>query len=136
MNILPVRTTSLINQPLLSLKPKKLVSPRLLINEKLPVRQYIVSVPSICITLTFIYSSPKTTSTAKWQQQMKNTSFHMYNLYHQSDRLQHKISSTRPLHLIDDFNPYYLDPNYGFDPYWDVNFYNQHDSFLQKTFDK
>ena len=32
----------------------------------------------------------------------------------------------RPLPEIPDYNPYYTDPDYGIDPYWDVHLYNQH----------
>ena len=32
----------------------------------------------------------------------------------------------RPLPLIDNYNPYFLDPDFGFDPYWDIQIYNQH----------
>ena len=34
----------------------------------------------------------------------------------------------RPIPLIDDYNPTYIDPDYGRDPYWDTEFYN-HDLF-------
>ena len=31
----------------------------------------------------------------------------------------------RPIPLIDDYNPTYIDPDYGRDPYWDTELYNQ-----------
>ena len=31
----------------------------------------------------------------------------------------------RPIPLIDDYNPTYIDPDYGRDPYWDIEIYNQ-----------
>ena len=30
-----------------------------------------------------------------------------------------------PIPLIDDYNPTYMDPDYGRDPYWDNEIYNQ-----------
>ena len=43
---------------------------------------------------------------------------------HMSNRLQH--DSIPPIPLIDDYNPYYPYPDYGFDPYKDANSCNQH----------
>ena len=34
-------------------------------------------------------------------------------------------SRFRPIPLIDDYNPTYIDPDYGRDPYWDTKIYNQ-----------
>ena len=31
----------------------------------------------------------------------------------------------RPIPLVDDYNPTYIDPDYGSDPYWDTKLYNQ-----------
>ena len=31
----------------------------------------------------------------------------------------------RPIPLVDDYNPTYIDPDYGRDPYWDTELYNQ-----------
>ena len=42
------------------------------------------------------------------------------------NRLQHDTTNIRLIPLIDDYNTYYSDPDYGFDPYWDANGYNQH----------
>ena len=95
------------------------------INEKLRVRQYIISDPST-IYCTEYYASLKENSSADWQQQVKNTPTNLLDLDHQSNRLHCNTSTTRPLPLINDYNPYYPDPDFGFDPYWDIQLYNQH----------
>ena len=53
-----------------------------------------------------------------------------------SNRLQNDTSTIRLIPLIDDSNPYYPDPDYGFDPYWDSNFYNQHHLYFYHNFNK
>ena len=99
--------------------------PRLCFNEKLRIRQYIISDPSI-VYYTEYYSSLKETSSADWQQQVKNTPTKLHDLDYQSDRQQYNTNTIRPLPLIDNYNPYYPDPDFGFDPYWDIQIYNQH----------
>ena len=99
--------------------------PRLCFNEKLRIRQYIISDPSI-VYYTEYYSSLKETSSAGWQQQVKNTPTKLHDLDYQSDRQQYNTNTIRPLPLIDNYNPYYRDPDFGFDPYWDIQIYNQH----------
>ena len=53
-----------------------------------------------------------------------------------SNRLQNDTSTIRLIPLIDDYNPYYLDPYYSFDPYWDFNCYNQHHLNFYHNFNK
>ena len=53
-----------------------------------------------------------------------------------SNGLQNDTSTTRPLPLIDDYNPYYPDPDYGFDPYWATNCYNQHHLYFYDSYNK
>ena len=53
-----------------------------------------------------------------------------------SNRLQHNTSTIQPIPLIDDYNPYYPDSDYGFDPYWDANCYNQHHLYFCHNFSK
>ena len=53
-----------------------------------------------------------------------------------SNRLQHDTTTIRLLPLIDDYSPYYSDPDYGFDPYWDANCYNQHHLYFYRNFNK
>ena len=90
--------------------------PRLCFNEKLRVRQYKISDPST-IYYTEYYSSLKENSSADWQQQVKNTPTNLRELDQWSDRQQYNTTTIRPLPLIDNYNPYYPDPDFGFDPY-------------------
>ena len=53
-----------------------------------------------------------------------------------SNRLQNDTTTIRLIPLIDDYNPYYSDPDYGFDPYWDANCYNQHHLYFYHNFNK
>ena len=54
----------------------------------------------------------------------------------ESDRLYYKTYVTRLLPTIDNNNSYHPDPDYGFDPYWDIHLYNQHTLCFHQTFDK
>ena len=109
--------------------------PRLQINEKLRVRQYIISDPSN-IYYTEYYTFLKETSSADWQQQMKTPPTSHTTLDPMSNRLQNDNSTIRLIPLVDDYNPYYPDPDYGFDPYWDANCYNQHHLYFYSNFNK
>ena len=53
-----------------------------------------------------------------------------------SNGLQNDSSTTRPFSLIDDYNPCYPDPDYGFDPYWATNCYNQHHLYFYDSYNK
>ena len=53
-----------------------------------------------------------------------------------SNRLQNDTSTIRLIPLVDDYNPYYPDPDYGFDPYWEANSYNQHHLYFYQKFNK
>ena len=53
-----------------------------------------------------------------------------------SNRLQHDTTTIRPIPLIDDYNPYYSDPDFGFDHYWDANSYIQHHLYFYRNFNK
>ena len=106
--------------------------PRLQFNEKLRVRQYIISDPSN-IYYTEYYTNLKETSSADWQQQMKTPPTTLDLI---STRLQNDTTTIRLIPLIDDYNPYYFDPDYGFDPYWDSRCYNQHHLYFYRNFNK
>ena len=109
--------------------------PRLQINEKLRVRQYKISDPSN-IYYTEYFKTLKETSSADWQQQMKIPPNFFTTLDLMSHRLQNDTSTIRLLPLIDDYNPNYPDPDYGFDPYWDANSYNQHHLYFYNSYNK
>ena len=106
--------------------------PRLQFNTKLRVRQYIISDPSN-IYYTEYYTSLKETSSADWQQQMKTPPTSPDPM---SNRLQNDTSTIRLIPLVDDYNPYYPDTDYGFDPYWDANCYNQHHLYFYRNFNQ
>ena len=113
--------------------------PRLHFNEKLRVRQYIISDPST-VYYTEHYSSLKENSSADWQQQVKHIPSNFQKLDPQSDGQHCNFTTIRLIPLIDNYNPYYLDPDFGFDPYWDIQIYNQHhlhfyNNFTKKTTD-
>ena len=109
--------------------------PRLQLHEKLRVRQYIISDPPN-IYYTEYYTALKETSSADWQQQMKTPPNFQTTLDSMSNRLQTDTTTIRLIPLIDDYNPYYPDPGYGFDPYWDANCYNQYHLYFYHNFDK
>ena len=109
--------------------------PRLHINEKLCVRQYIISDPP---TVYYIenYSSLKENSSADWQQQVKHTPSNFQNLDPQSDGQHRNTTTSRPVSLIDIYNHYYLYPDFGFDPYWDIQIYDQYHLHFYNNFTK
>ena len=69
-----------------------------------------------------------------WQQQMEKSIITTYNNTHLYQKPipacdpDYKTTFTtrfRPIPLIDDYNPSYIDPDYGIDPFWDFELYNQ-----------
>ena len=69
-----------------------------------------------------------------WQQQMEKATIITYNNTHlfqkpipvwDPDHTTTFTTRFRPIPLIDDYNPTYIDPDYGRDPYWDTEIYNQ-----------
>ena len=109
--------------------------PRLQFNEKLRARQYIISDPANVFHIEY-YSSLRGTSSADWQQQMRITPTQFCTSDHRSDRLDSTTDNIRPIPSIPDYNPYYIDPDYGIDPYWDVQIYNQHELHFYANFNK
>ena len=109
--------------------------PRLQFNTKLRVRQYLISDPPT-IYYTEYYTSLKEHPSADWQQQMTITPSNLQNSDLQSDSRHHHITTLRPLPLIDHYNPYYPDPDFGFDPYRDTQTYNQHQLHFYNEYNK
>ena len=69
-----------------------------------------------------------------WQQQMEKATIITYNNTHlfqkpipvwDPDHTTTFTTRFRPIPLIDNYNPTYIDPDYGRDPYWDIEIYNQ-----------
>ena len=85
---------------------------------------------------TEYYSSLEERSPADRQQQVKNIPTNSLDLDLQSDRLHCNTNTTRSLTLIDDYNPYYPDPDFVFDPYWDLQTYSQHHLHFYNNFHK
>ena len=69
-----------------------------------------------------------------WQQQMERAIIITYNNTHlfqkpipicDLDCTTDFTTRFRPIPLVDDYNPTYIDPDYSRDPYWDTELYNQ-----------
>ena len=69
-----------------------------------------------------------------WQQQMEKAIITTHNITHlfqkqipvwDPDYTTTFTTRLRPIPLIDDYNSTYIDPDYGRDPYWDTEIYNQ-----------
>ena len=45
--------------------------------------------------------------------------------YYEKDYTKDFETQFRPLQLIEDYNPQYIDPEYGKDPYWDDDLYDR-----------
>ena len=69
-----------------------------------------------------------------WQQQMDKAVTITYNNTHlfqkpipvwDPDYTTTFTTRFRPIPLVDNYNPTYIDPDYGRDPYWDSEIYNQ-----------
>ena len=79
-----------------------------------------------------------------WQQQMEKATIITYNNTHlfqkpipvwDPDYTTTFTTRFRPIPLIDDYNPTYIDPDYGRDPYWDNELYNQDSLQFQYVLD-
>ena len=79
-----------------------------------------------------------------WQQQMEKATIITYNNTHlfqkpipvwDPDYTTTFTTRFRPIPLIDDYNPTYIDPDYGRDPYWDTELYNQDSLQFQYVLD-
>ena len=80
-----------------------------------------------------------------WQQQMEKAYIRRYNSMH----IIHKTFPTyeydytdnfgtyfRPLPEVVAYDPYFVDPQYGFDPYWDEEVYDQDKLEYTDTYNK
>ena len=112
---------------------KKLASPRLQYHQLVSVRQYNKSDPP---TRTFhnyqqhLMGYPSVVC----QQQMEKATIITYNNTHlfqkpipvwDPDCTACFTTRFRPIPLVDDYDPTYIDPDNGRDPYWDTEQYNQ-----------
>ena len=85
--------------------------------------------------ITF-HSGKRETASVDLQLQMKTISSSSQKSDHGSDGPNTTTHHTRPIPLIDDYNSYYNDPDYGFDPYWEIHTYKQRHLFFNTNFDK
>ena len=97
------------------------------------IRQYVISDPA---NIAYKQSQKNITGTPStvWQQQMVEActqtqyiihSDHPY-LYRRNNLTKDLETQFRPLQTVEDYNPQYYDPEYGKDPYWDDDLYDQH----------
>ena len=72
--------------------------------------------------------------TVVWQQQMEKAALFTHNITHLyqkqipnwgPDYTTGFTTRFRPMPLIDDYNPTYIDPDYGSYPYWDTEIYDK-----------
>ena len=111
-------------------KSKKLSSPRLQIHDYLLVRQYVISDPPM-ITFHQCIKDTNGTPSVVWQQQMEKAYIKTYkevhndrpDRYYDFDYTKDFETRFHPSQLIEDYNPQYIDPEYGKDPYWDDELY-------------
>ena len=96
------------------------------------VRQYVISDPPI-INLRQYVKDTNDIPSVVWQQQMEKAYIKTYKAvhndrpdrYYDMDYTENLETQFRPLPLIEDYNPQYIDPDYGKDPYWDDELYDK-----------
>ena len=111
---------------------KKLISPRLKIHDYMSVRQNVLSDPPIINIRQYIKDTSGIPSVF-WQQQMEKAYIKTYkpvhidhpDRYYDLDNTKDLETQFRPLPLIEDYNPQYIDPDYGKDLYWDDEIYDK-----------
>ena len=99
--------------------------PRLQHKEMVSVRQFVISDPAIIKFLDYQTQLMGYPSVV-WQQQMEKACIIAYNnthLYQKQmpiwdiDHTTEYSTRFRPIPQIDSYNPHYIDPDYGRDPY-------------------
>ena len=96
------------------------------------VRQYVISDPPI-INLRKYVKDTNGIPSVVWQQQMEKGYIKTYKAvhidrprrYYDMDYTKNIETQFRPLPLLEDYNPQYIDPDYGIDPYWDDELYDK-----------
>ena len=125
-------------------KSFKLKKPRLQWSSYTSVRQYVISDPS-----PKVYHSHQTLNTGipsvVWQQQMEKAYTRRYNNMHiiqktlptyEYDYTDNFDTHFRPLPEVVAYDPYFVDPQYGFDPYWDEEIYDPDKLEYKDTYNK
>ena len=107
--------------------------PRLQYNQLVSVRQYIKSDPSTRNFHKYQHQLMGYPSVV-WQQQMEKATIITYNNTYSfqkpipvwgPDYTTTFTTRFRAISLVDDYNHTYIDQDYGRDPYWDTELYNQ-----------
>ena len=106
--------------------------PRLQLHDYMSVRQYVKSDPPI-ITFRQYIKDTNGPPSVFWQQQMEKTYIKTYkqvqndrpDRYYDFDYTKDFETQFRVLPLVEDYNPHYIDPEYGNDPYWDHETYDK-----------
>ena len=96
------------------------------------IRQYVISDPSN-VTYKQYYSDVNGTPSVVWQQQMEKAYIKTYKMVHNNcpDRYYDMDYTAafetrfRLLQQIEGYDPHYIDPEYGVDPYWENSLYDQ-----------
>ena len=118
--------------------------PRLQYHYLTHVRQIILSDPP---TISYKEFQMKTIGIPSivWQQQMENACIKAYNdtninqrepIDWENDFANDFQTTFRPISLIENYDPYYEDPQFGRDPYWDDEHYDQENLQFYYNFDK
>ena len=113
--------------------------PRLQINDYMSVRQYVISDPPMITSRQFIKDTNGILSVV-WQQQIEKAYIKTYkevhndrpDRYFELDHSKDFETQFRPLQLIEDYNPQYVDPEYREDPSWDDELYDKQNLHLRR----
>ena len=121
----------------------KLKRPRLQWADYKSVRQYVISDPP-----TIVYHSHQTLNTGiasvLCQQQMEK-GYRRYSIMHiihktlptyEYDSTKNFETQFRPLPEVVAYDAYFIDPQYGLDPYWDENLYDHIKLEFKDTYNK
>ena len=106
--------------------------PRLQICDRMLIRQYVISDPPN-VTYKQHYSDITGKPSVVWQQQMEKAYIKTYKAvrndrpdrYYDMDYTTTFETRFRPLQQVEGYDPHYIDPEYGIDPYWDNSLYDQ-----------
>ena len=96
------------------------------------VRQYVISYHPI-VNIRQYVKDTNCIQSVVWQQQIEKAYIKTYKAvhndrpdqYYDMDYTKNFTTQFRPLPLIENYNPQYIDPDYGKDPYWDDEIYDK-----------
>ena len=107
-------------------------------------RQYVISEPP-----TIVYHSQQTSNTkipsVVWQQQMEKAYIRRYIIMHmihttlptyEYDYTENFITHFRPLPEVVAYDTYFIDPQYGLDPYWHQKLFDKNKLEYKDTYNK